>query len=628
MKKTALLCCSLSLMAQSITIEPIVIEDEAIDPTTEVTTKISQEENQERRNITMDEQLSADVSFSVVSDSKQNAAVSFRGLDYKNIRFVEDGIPLYVPIGGVDTNFMMQDGDIYFNDGSSFTSTGIASMGGEVSIVNHLPSKEFESNVFASLGTNDQLYRVKAGSMQENFYVQADASYFSRKSYTLSNKFQATPVQGKGERVNSDKRQKNFSLKTGLFVNDALELAAKVSYSKAVYGIAPNTQEDLSAPTFFAFTRIDPQELGSLYLYADYENADYFITARLYYDDYKDIYEVYKTENYAEHLPLVTYDDAREGGTFKVGHRGNTHKTTFSLLAEVNEHKRLGGGMNDITSRIATFNAAFGDVYSITDTVSAELGASYAYMRAIKSAENSNINPVKDKKSLDGLLKLKYKSKTSQTYLSVAKKSRMPLLSEMVTAFPWETSNPNLKPERSMQYSLGHMQKLGSKSDVSFDLYYYDIKNLIVYENSSYVNRESAINYGAEFKAESSYFAKQNVSFSYAYTEAKDSENNPIQQIPKHKIRVEDRVKFSQNYKAFMAYSFIGSRFTQNSATYTSELEKLGSYHLLDAQLSYTPLKSVDFRAGVKNILDESYELEYGFPAEGRLYYISLEIKI
>ena len=90
-----LLILSASLMAETLTIEPIYVEDDAVVMSSEVTTKISEEENEERRNITMSEKLSADLSFSVVRDSKGEVAVSFRGLDYKNTRFVEDGIPLY-----------------------------------------------------------------------------------------------------------------------------------------------------------------------------------------------------------------------------------------------------------------------------------------------------------------------------------------------------------------------------------------------------------------------------------------------------------------------------------------------------------------------------------------------------
>ena len=623
-----LLILSASLMAETLTIEPIYVEDDAVVMSSEVTTKISEEENEERRNITMSEKLSADLSFSVVRDSKGEVAVSFRGLDYKNTRFVEDGIPLYTANVGVDTSFMMGSGDIYFSDGSSLSSTGISSMGGEVSIVNHLPKENFQSTLFTSLSTNDQLYRVSAGSMQENFYLQADASYFYRKAFKLSDDFEATPIQAKGDRVNSDKDQKNISLKAGVFVNDALHLAAKFAYSQAVQGIAPNTQENITDPTFFAYTRIDPKELGSLYLYGDYDSDAYEITTRLYYDDYKDMYEVFETEDYFSHYPLVTFDDARIGATFKVCRESEKHKASFALVAEENEHKRLGGDLDNLAIKVRSFNAALEDRYFLSDFFFLEGALSYAYMKALESAEDSAENPPEDKKSFDGLVKLMYKTKTTQSYLSLAKKSRMPQMYEMLTYFPWEVSNPNLKAEKSLQYTVGYQQKLTYQSAIALDLYYYDIKDLIVLDDAMYVNRESAINYGGELKAKSSYFYKQNLSFSYAYTHSEDSEKHPLELIPEHKVRVEDRVTFSKKYKAFVAYSFVASRQTQNSATYTSELEKLAEYHLLDAQLSYTSTKSMNLRAGVKNILDAFYERKYGYPSEGRSFYISLEVKI
>jgi outer membrane receptor for ferrienterochelin and colicin len=51
----------------------------------------------------------------------------------------------------------------------------------------------------------------------------------------------------------------------------------------------------------------------------------------------------------------------------------------------------------------------------------------------------------------------------------------------------------------------------------------------------------------------------------------------------------------------------------------------LPTYHLLEAQLLYKISKSIDARVGVKNILDQDYEQRYGYPAEGRCYYLSLQ---
>jgi outer membrane cobalamin receptor len=77
-----------------------------------------------------------------------------------------------------------------------------------------------------------------------------------------------------------------------------------------------------------------------------------------------------------------------------------------------------------------------------------------------------------------------------------------------------------------------------------------------------------------------------------------------------------------------MGYQYIGSRYSPNSATYSDVQIKLDTYHLLDTQIAYNVSESTRCRAGIKNILDEPYEWRYGYPAEGRSYYLSLDWKL
>ena len=66
----------------------------------------------------------------------------------------------------------------------------------------------------------------------------------------------------------------------------------------------------------------------------------------------------------------------------------------------------------------------------------------------------------------------------------------MPSMSEMFTFFPWDNANPDLEPEKSMQYTLGYQYDLAEKMFIDLSLYYYDIDDLILYRNSGYINRE------------------------------------------------------------------------------------------------------------------------------------------
>jgi outer membrane cobalamin receptor len=82
---------------------------------------------------------------------------------------------------------------------------------------------------------------------------------------------------------------------------------------------------------------------------------------------------------------------------------------------------------------------------------------------------------------------------------------------------------------------------------------------------------------------------------------------------------------FTSIWKGCFNYQYIGSRYSNNTATGTDEQKKLGIYHLVDAQISYEGMKNTAFRAGIKNLLDEAYEWQYGYPSEGQSFYLSLE---
>jgi len=112
---------------------------------------------------------------------------------------------------------------------------------------------------------------------------------------------------------------------------------------------------------------------------------------------------------------------------------------------------------------------------------------------------------------------------------------------------------------------------------------------------------------------------------SYSYIHARDSEDESLELIPEHRLKLEDTITLSRKWEGYISYQYIGTRYSQNTATYTDEWKKLNAYNLVDVQLSYDDFKQTTFRAGIKNVLDEAYEWQYGYPTEGRSLYLSLE---
>jgi iron complex outermembrane recepter protein len=49
---------------------------------------------------------------------------------------------------------------------------------------------------------------------------------------------------------------------------------------------------------------------------------------------------------------------------------------------------------------------------------------------------------------------------------------------------------------------------------------------------------------------------------------------------------------------------------------------KTGAYSLLDLDVTYELSRSLQFGAGFKNLLDDDYQLAWGYPQQGRIFYL------
>ncbi len=626
-KIITLICLSTSIFAQAISLDPISVENTKLENETYI---ISEEESLENRSISLQDKLENDVSFSAIQNNKNEKSISFRGLDFKATDYVEDGIALYRASDGlVDTNFYMGNSQITLNDGSGISSTGVSAMGGQVQITSSIPTKDFETKLGTNISSNDEFYYGYVGTAIDNIYVQADASYYHRSDFELSNDYNPTLTESKGQRTNSDKEQTNVSLKAGMFVTDRLHLAAKTSFSTSEYGITPNTNTFAATPpVWYAYSRMDTKELSSFYLYADYDMNNYEFSFRAYYDDYEDEYLIYDTIKYKSHGDTVTYNDYRLGETLSLTRSVDNHKTTFISRIDRNEHERVGGGLSSAKNIVDTYKNSLLHRWNLNNHFKIEGGISYTQMKEKEAADAGALNPADDKNAFDAQAKITYDDNKNILYGSIAKKSRMPSMSEMFTFFPWDTPNPGLKPEKSMQYTTGYKYLIQEKSNIDLSLYYYAIDDLIIYRSNTFINRNDAKNYGTELRFNTKYFKHNYIRLSYAYARAEDSKGEDLELIAKNKVILEDTIELSKNINLYLNYTYLGSRSSSNSATYTDEQKKLDDYNILDTQLSYAVSDSINCRAGIKNLLDEDYEWEYGFPAEGRSFYLSLEWKI
>ena len=53
---------------------------------------------------------------------------------------------------------------------------------------------------------------------------------------------------------------------------------------------------------------------------------------------------------------------------------------------------------------------------------------------------------------------------------------------------------------------------------------------------------------------------------------------------------------------------------------------RTGSYNLLTVDATYAFMQGLELGAGFKNLLDDNYQLAWGFPQSGRAFYIKTKM--
>ncbi len=163
------------------------------------------------------------------SGPRNEAMVSVRGFDLRQVPVYMDGIPVYVPYDGyVDlarfTTFDLAAVDV--SKGFSSVLYGPNSLGGAINLISRKPLKKLEYD--GSLGMiNENGYQgnLNIGSNLGKFYFQGGFSYLDRNSTRMSSNFVPTANENGGQRDNSYRTDQKISFKIGWTPTEKSEYA-------------------------------------------------------------------------------------------------------------------------------------------------------------------------------------------------------------------------------------------------------------------------------------------------------------------------------------------------------------------------------------------------------------------
>jgi outer membrane cobalamin receptor len=207
--------------------------------------------------------------------------------------------------------------------------------------------------------------------------------------------------------------------------------------------------------------------------------------------------------------------------------------------------------------------------------------------------------------------------KTATIKASVSKGFRSPTIMEMYLFAP----NPALRPESLVNYEIGYLQSLwGNTLNVELTVYKANARDMIQvtgqFPNVKRQNIGSFTNKGIEISAR--YLAGKNLIFSgnYSYLHLE----KPMLAAP------EKQFNFNVNY----TYKNLNLNIS------TQHIEKLfvrlnpditEYYTLLNARLTIEPVKFLQVFVAGNNLLDQQYEINYGYPMPGLNYNLGLKLR-
>jgi iron complex outermembrane receptor protein len=567
--------------------------------------------------------------------TRNEQVYNIRGFDQRYVPIFYDGIPIYVPNDGYIDGGKLPTANISqvtLTKGNSSVLYGLNTMAGAINIVSKKPQEKIEAS-FDLGGRQSNTFdsNLYVGSKQDLFYVAANVGYLNSDGYRVSNNMKVGPNQGHGTRNNSDVAQTNGSMKVGFTPAEGHEYAIGVNHVDSEWGVPPDAYAT-SRPEL-KWWRFTDWEKDTYYLIGDSKLTDKLSSKiRIYHDTYYNVLDSYDDNTYSKQTKKYAfhsiYDDHSDGGSLTLrGAYIPQNTTSFSFHYKDDVHKEqdnTGGAWENYETEYFSFGLE--DDWAILENLSFVVGASYD----LQNPKYANGAPVRDDdNAFNPQAGLNYTVlKDLGLHVSVGKKTRFPTLHELYSGRLGQNEpNPNLSSEESVNYELGAEKPLPGRNFAGINLFYSDVKNLIVSKEikpgiDQYQNIGKATFSGVEVTFKSLFIPRNTFEVSYTYLNSEDKSPNRtsdhLEERPENKFYVSDLYQMTDWLALFGKLEYYSKQWYEDPDTGWQELDGFVTF---DFKLIGTVSDNLTLEAGVQNMFDEDYSLANGYPRAGRTFF-------
>lgn len=206
---------------------------------------------------------------------------------------------------------------------------------------------------------------------------------------------------------------------------------------------------------------------------------------------------------------------------------------------------------------------------------------------------------------------------------SVSKGFRSPTIREL---YMWAPANPDLKPERMMNYELSVGQSfLDGRLSAELTGFIADGSNMIQTQmidgSPRNMNTGDFKNNGIELAVKWHAMRNLMINANYSYLHM----DTPVLYSPKHKAYLSASYRWKK-WTASADFQYVNTLYSVLETT--SAPAETESYGLLNAKVSYRPLKWLDIFVKGENLTDKTYQIVYEYPMPGITVFGGINISL
>ncbi len=606
---------------------------------------VTAEDIKERGARTLDEAIELLPGVHVRTGGDGIPRVDIRGFRTRDSKLLLNGTPFNssydgqfdpssIPVENIAKIEMITGGmSVLYGPGGVGGVINIITKKGQPGLHGSIQGEGAEGNQYLATGT------LSGAIDKVNGFVSG--STLGREGFFLSDGFSPTPAQNKGLRNNSDLYRDNAFANVGYSPSDKTSLGLTYSYTQDSHGIPPYDGDPTSPfGNNVKYERIDSSENNQVQFAMNHDfGGPLSVKAWGYYNQLDMLDNFYDDASYTTQNnkgSSSTDSSTRIGGAnFQLrGDFGKCGIGTVGFMGEDDEWiasgfkvVNIGTNKNPVLVK-QPFNAddsfqLYSGLFQYEVSPIEHLG----FVSGLGIHEQARENGSNDDYSY--LLGVYYDLfKGTRLKANTSRKVRFPTLRDLYNVGNPQ-GNPNLVPEWSLNYEAGVEQDLPAKTLLSVTGFIIDAHNFIEAVNtgpsvSVAENHDKYLFRGFEISAENRYIQNLLVRASYSFMHSQNDDpgihTDELQYRPRDKVALDANYRFRCGTSINATLLYVANQYDVSNDGL--QALRMPSYTVVNLKVNQSLMNnSLDLYIGVRNLFDENYADNFGYPQAGRTVY-------